>query len=109
MADKVYYHGGELEVRLGDLVETRVLLFWRCEGRVVYVPGVSPRHPEMDFGGLTYVGIRTKDSGMIGITVLPTTSTIKKSVKFVSRDPDGEFEEVNPDEDLFEDEDGRPL
>ena len=44
MSDKVFYHGGEIEVRLGDLVETRVLLFWKTRGRIAYVPGISPPH-----------------------------------------------------------------
>ena len=101
MAKKIYYHGGEIEVRLGDLVETSVFLFWRCQGRVVYVPGVSPKHPEMEFGGLVKVAIKTEDSGMIGTVVIPETRTLRKKVKFIARDPDGRFEEVKPDEVLL--------
>ncbi len=105
---KVYYHGGEIEVLLGDVVQTRVF-FRKTEGRIAYVPGQSPKHPEMEIEGLTFVGIRTKDQGMIGVTVIPETNTIKKKIKFISRDPDGKFEKVGRDEALFEDEDGMPL
>lgn len=108
MAGKVYYHGGEIEVRLGDVIETRVLLFWRCRGRVVYVPGVSPKHTEMEKNGLKNVGIRT-DSWMIGVAVMPETNALKKDVKFVSRDPDGNFVKVMPEDHLFEGAHGRPL
>jgi hypothetical protein len=104
MSDKVYYHGGENEVRLGDLVETRVLLFWKTRGRIAYVPGISPPHPEMAFNGLTYVGIRSADCGMIGVTVIPETNTIKKGIRFIARDPDGNFEPMRPDERRFDDE-----
>lgn len=104
----VCYHGGTVPVLLGDVVSVR-LLFRRCEGRVVYVPGISPTNPEMDFNGLVYVGIRVPGKAMMGITVLPDTYTIKKSVQFLRRDPNGRFEPVKPDEPLFEDSEGNPL
>lgn len=104
----VYYSDGTTPVQIGDEVETRVF-FKKTSGQVAYVPGISPVNPEMEFNGLTYVGIRTVDQGIMGVTVMPNSSTIKKSIKFLRRGKESGFREVNPDEHLFEDEEGNPL
>lgn len=104
----ICYHGGKVPVLLGDVVSVRVL-FKRYQGRVVYVPGISPRHVEMESDGLVDVGIRVPGKAMVGVTVLPDTRTIKQSIQFIQRDPDGAFQQVRPDENLFEDKEGNPL
>ena len=106
--EEVYYADGVTPVRIGDFVGTRIF-FRKTQGRVAYVPGLSDVNPEMEFNGLTYVGIRPKDQGMLGVTVIPDQQTIKKSKKFIARGSEDGFEQVKPDEALFEDRDGKPL
>lgn len=105
----VRYHDGLTDVRLGDRVATRYFLFLKVEGRVVYVPGISPRNDEMEFNGLTWVGIQTTNAGPIGTVVLPETFTLQKSVRFLGRDTDGDFNPIKPDDHVFEDAEGRRL
>lgn len=105
----VRYHDGLTEVRLGDRIATRYFLFLKAEGRVVYVPGISPKNDEMEFNGLTWVGIRTTGAFMMGVVVNPDTYTLQKSVRFLGRDNDGDFTTIKPDDHVFEDEEGRPF
>ena len=105
----VRYHDGITDVRLGDRVTTRYFIFQKAEGRLVYVPGISPRNDEMEFNGVTWVGIQTTNAGPIGTVVNPETFTIQKCVRFLGRDPDGDFKSIKPDDHVFEDVDGRSL
>jgi hypothetical protein len=105
----VRYHDGVTEVRLGDRVATRYFIFLKAEGRVAYVPGISPKNNEMEFDGLTWVGIRTTYAGTIGTVVLPDTQTLQKSVRFLGRGPADASCPIQPGEQVFEDAEGRPL
>ena len=44
----VRYFDGITEVRLGDVITTRVWGLWKRTGRVVYVPGLSAPHGEFE-------------------------------------------------------------
>ncbi len=81
----VRYYATDHEVRLGDQVELRVL-FRRREGRVVYVPGVSPLNPEFEYNGMRWVGIRLSDRSLVATPVLHKLNELKKKVRFVQRD-----------------------
>lgn len=105
----VRYHDGVTEVRLGDRVATRYFLFFKSEGRVAYVPGISPKNDEMEFNGLTWVGIRTTNAGVIGTIVLPETHTLQKGVRFLGRGSADESEPIQPEDHVFEDAEGGPL
>jgi hypothetical protein len=95
-ACEIYYHNSTTQVRLGDVVELRKLWLWHNPGRIVYVPGESPKHSDFEYGGLRYVGIRKADSGLVLVTVIPETSRISRTVAFVSRDIHGDFDPIRP-------------
>ncbi len=94
----VFYADGAVEVRLGDHVSARNL-FFRKEGRVVYVPGVSRRNREFEHGGLLWVGIRFEGGSVTGVFVDPNSLCLKKSLRFLSRSTSG-IEEIDPLESL---------
>ena len=75
------------ELRLGDVVRYRSqLLFWKWKpGRVTYVPGVSPKHPEMEHSGLSWVGVAGEDGTYRGVLVDPVTLLLQRSVRFCTR------------------------
>jgi hypothetical protein len=60
----ICYHSLNLAVQVGDHVRFKTdWLFWRGwqDGRVEYVPGLSPPHPQLEFNGLCWVCIRAAD------------------------------------------------
>jgi hypothetical protein len=72
----------------GDHVELRVWvrLFRKVAGTVVYVPGISKRRPQLERGGMSWVGIRLDDSGtVVGSWVEPDTKRLQKDVKLRRR------------------------
>jgi hypothetical protein len=81
----VKYADGVTEVQLGDRA---TVSFWfrRHTGRVVYIPGVSPRNPEFEYNGMRWVGIRLQDRSLVATPVLTRTETLKRKVKFIDRD-----------------------
>ena len=89
----IHYFDGEIEVRLGDQVEIRVL-FRRRRGRIVYVPGISPLHPQFEFNGMRWIAIRTPEM-LISTPVLTKTGNLKKKVTFLGRD-DSAFDPPPP-------------
>lgn len=103
---KPKYHSKNL-VELGDIVTIRVL-FKRMQGKVVYVPGISEPNSEMEFNGITYVGIKTAE-GMVASTVDPETGVIKKGIRLINRGERNPSEEIYQHQNVFEDENGNPL
>lgn len=64
-------------------------LFWRGwqDGRIEYLPGFSPPHPQLEFNGLCWVCIRAADL-QLAVLVDPESQQIQKSVRFVRRSED---------------------
>jgi hypothetical protein len=83
----VRYAGRETSVQLGDRVLYRPsLVRWRWkESRISYVPGVSKPHPEMEHGGLQWVGVSGVDWTFRGVLVEPDSGRIRRSVHVRSR------------------------
>jgi hypothetical protein len=46
------YHGTTIEVQLGDRVLVKRFLRRSLLGTVVYIPGVSPGHPDLEVEGI---------------------------------------------------------
>ncbi len=95
------YRNSDIEVRLGDHVQTRIF-FRKRVGRVVYVPGISMPNPEFERDGLSEVGIRLADGSMLASVVDPITWNLCRKEAFLKRDASG-FEEIQPDDRPFED------
>jgi hypothetical protein len=93
---KIYYHGGQTEVKLGDEVSARDLIL-RKNGRVAYVPGVSKRNRELERSGMAWIGIRFSKGTIGGAWVEPETSWVKKSVRFIRRSAE-HVDEIGPNE-----------
>ena len=81
----VRYIDGITDVQLGDRVTLRVL-FWKRDGRIVYVPGVSIFNPEFEYNGMKWIGIRLTDRSLVATPVLSTTGNLKKKIKFIAHD-----------------------
>ena len=82
---KAVYETGEL-VQVGDWVQVKVWAeFWKGwqDGIVQYVPGISKRKPQHEYGGLKWVAILF-GNGQICPVVDPTTGKLRK-VRFVRR------------------------
>ena len=89
----IRYFESDTDVQLGDHVRYRsALLWWRWKpGRISYVPGVSEIHPEMEHGGLQWVGVSGIDGTFRGILVEPGARHIQRSVKFQTRSDGSRF------------------
>ena len=73
------------QVQMGDCVETRIFLFMKRTGRVVYLPGLSQPHPKMEHDGVRRVGVKFDDGGFGGFWIEPSTSVVIKTIKFINR------------------------
>lgn len=83
----ITYYDRTTQVQLGDKVETKVW-FRRRSGRIAYVPGISLINVEFEHDGLRWVGIRLENGSIVATVVDPKGDYIlKKSLKFVERDP----------------------
>src|SRR5947209_13134062 len=84
--DRLYYHGTDLEVHLGDRVVYRGLC-GTSQGVVCHMPGESPQHPELedDFSGLRHWAIKFPDGSMLSWLHAPDELQPSRRIKFVSR------------------------
>jgi len=82
------YHKTDTVVAMGDRVLYRSIytLFFKKNGRIAYVPGVSSRHQNMEFGGLQNVGVKLNNGTCIGTLVDPSTGFISSGITFLHRD-----------------------
>jgi hypothetical protein len=87
----IRYHGSDTPVLVGDHVELRDPLFFRRRwrsGRVVFVPGLSPPAPELEFGHADWVVVREAQGGRTGVVVDPRSKVLRPTVRFVRRSDD---------------------
>ncbi len=94
----IYYFGGEVEVKLGDEISARDLVF-RKKGRVAYVPGISPINRELEHDRMAWIGIRFEGGTMGGVYIEHENNWVKKSVKYIGRS-DAELDTIKPDEEF---------
>lgn len=96
---KITYADGKTEVKIGDRVTSRLWfrLFRKTLGRVVYVPGVTPKNPEMEHHGLRWVGVNIASGSVYGLLVDPKTNALQKSAKFDGRD-ESPIQALRPDQ-----------
>ena len=99
----VQYYEQTCDVSLGDRVQVSVW-FRKHHGRVVYVPGISPRNSEFEYNGLEWVGIRLEDDSLIASIVRPSTGALKRKIRFLARDS-SPIKAVEPAPQEFEERD----
>lgn len=81
----LYYHGTKEEVRLGDRVKIR-LWFWRStEGVVCCIPGISPKHRELESTGVARWAIRLPDGNLRVIGYYPQHAQPGQHISLLER------------------------
>ena len=98
----ITYKDRVTRVELGDRVQMRIWLR-KYRGRIVYIPGVSPFNPAMEFDGLRWVGARLEEGGFVSAFVDSDRNFLRSRLIFVGRDTDGIIE-LQPDEDPHHDD-----
>ena len=59
MSSRLFYHGTDTEVQVGDRVVIK-RWFWRRQfGHVCYIPGISQRHSDLEYDDVKQWAIRT--------------------------------------------------
>jgi hypothetical protein len=87
----VTYYNTETQVLVGDHIEFKIwVALWRGwqPGRVHYVPGISPKNPELERDGMLWVSVHSARDGQAGIWVEPSRHQLRKTVRFVRRTDD---------------------
>jgi hypothetical protein len=84
--DKLYYYGTDIDVRLGDRIVFRRLC-GPIDGTVSYIPGVSPRHAELesDFTAQKDWTITLADGGILAWLYAPEHGQPSRQIMFVER------------------------
>ena len=90
----LFYSGTKEEVRLGDRVRIRRWLRKPLEGVVCYIPGLSPRHPELEYGGTRQWAIELGDGSLRVSGYYPSQIQPSGKIELVERDSD--FVPVDP-------------
>jgi hypothetical protein len=96
---KLFYHGTDVDVRLGDRFEMKRFLRKPIRGTVVYMPGVSPPNPGMEWPEFSRWGVQLDDGTMLSWPYLPAQLQPEKRLLFVSRG-DPHEKELRPEEEL---------
>ncbi len=93
----LFYATGE-EVELGDHVIMRRLFGKDIRGAVCYIPGISPRHREMEYADVRQWAIRSEDGQSVyPILYDPANFQPPKKIRLVSR---GAPQTLSPDQHL---------
>ena len=99
------YETGE-PVLIGDHVGFRMwseLWLKKCNGRVEFVPGISPFNDSLEDNDLKWVSVVHESKAQIGFVVNPDSGVVK-GLRFVRR-TDDDFRETSPDF-VFDESDG---
>lgn len=87
----IYYQTSpDVQVKIGDLVESKVWFIFKWKGQVSYVPGESQFHKKMEVNGLHFIGWRTDKGHFVSTLIDPDTQKVIR-LKFLGRGvcPDG--------------------
>jgi hypothetical protein len=90
----LFYHGTQQEVRLGDNVKLKRWFRKDQQGVVCYIPGISAKHKELEYGDVKQWAIKTKDGTVYPILYDPIGFQPPKHIILLSR---GQEESLDPD------------
>lgn len=99
MGSRMYYAGTETEVRLGDRVRLRRWLRRDLDAVVCYIPGLSPKHRELEYEDVRLWAVRASNGCLYPILYDPEHFQPPKRVVFLER---GDVEPLDPSEVLDE-------
>lgn len=102
MIEEFRYKTGEV-VTLGDSVVLKSMFFFKDRGEVIYVPGVSPFHPDMKNGEIEYIGVKLDGGATGAATVDPTTNQVLH-LRFIGRRNFESKDALDPNRAVFEDD-----
>ena len=80
-SSRLFYFGTREEVRLGDRVQIRRLLRRPLDGVVCHIPGVSPRHRELE----DKWAIQLADGSLRVMVYSPDEAQPRRKIRLVSR------------------------
>ena len=97
-ATTLRYYGTQEEMRLGDVIRIRRWFHRDRHAVVCYLPGVSPMHPELEFGDIKLWAYRTAVGTIESLPYLPVQSPCApKHITLVER---GRTKGLSPTEPL---------
>ena len=79
------YHGTDVEVMLGDHVLFKRLIRRNLKGKVVYIPGISPKHPDIEGDSSTQWAIELENGMILLMVYWPEGSQPKNVIVFIER------------------------
>jgi hypothetical protein len=84
---KLLYYGTNIDVRLGDRILWKRLFGRHVEGTVVYIPGISPRHPDLEREGIRQWAVELDDGRIFLMLYWPEDKKgqPRSNIKFKSR------------------------
>jgi hypothetical protein len=84
---RLFYNNSHTEVCLGDIVKVKVgFIFSKFkEGKVIYLPHISPYDSEMEIEGLHYWAIKMQDNTVLAMPYLPDTHQPKSTIYFIKQ------------------------
>jgi hypothetical protein len=97
MHSRLYYHGSDIDVQLGDVVSIKRFLRRPVRGVVCYIPGICARHSELEYGDVQQWAIRRDNGCVYPIIYAPEQIQPDSDIVFVARGITGA---VTPDEPL---------
>jgi hypothetical protein len=92
----VKYAETDTDVRVGDRVTYRRLLFGTTEGMMVYVPGVSALNGELEYDNIEHCVVRLKSGRHIAIANAVGDQQLSRRINFLARGDVGK-DEIGPD------------
>jgi len=97
-SSKLFYHGTANEVKLGDRVRLKRLFRSDLGGVVCYIPGLSPKHSELEYEDVRQWAISADNGSVYPIVYDPENFQPPKRICFVNRGTGGE---LTPDDALL--------
>lgn len=94
---RLFYFSSEVEVELGDRVLWSRFMRSPLKGIVCYIPGLSPKHPMLEYEDVAHWAVRTEDGAVFPILYDPDNFQPPKRIRFLGR---GETEILGQDERL---------
>ncbi len=95
----LFYHGTKEEVRLGDQIRIKRFLRSPIDAVVCYIPGISPKHKDMEYGDICRWAYRTGDDSIYINCYDPENLQPPKSLSLIARGTGGELLPDEPVED----------
>lgn len=93
-SSSMVYHGTTTEVQLGDLVTIKQRFKHPVEGTVCYIPGLSRRHPQLEYEDVRKWAIEIADGTVRVLNYFPesTDRQASRTIEFRSRGPHRELD-----------------